>query len=86
MRAGNGIALKWTKQGKEENRGRDETGGRNGSGQWYCPEMDEAGKGRTGEGKKREDETGAGNDIALKWTKKGKEENKEGKNRKINGK
>ena len=25
--------------------------GRNGSGQWYCPEMDEAGKGRTGEGR-----------------------------------
>ena len=46
--AGNGIALKWTKQRKEE-RGKDETGGQNESRQWYCPEMDETGKGRSRE-------------------------------------
>ncbi len=44
-----------TGEGKKR---KDETGGRNGSGQWYCPEIDEAGKGENKEGK---DETGGRN-------------------------
>ena len=44
------------------------------SGQWYCPEMDEAGKGRSREWLNQTDETGAGNGIALKWTKPEKDD------------